>query len=463
MKKILNILISTFILSIIGLYNGYPLVYSDTGTYIYSGLDMFVPVDRPISYGLFINFFSLKYSTWFVIIVQNILTAYIIYKTLKIFFEDSKFFDKIYYLIILFLTTLTGIGWYSNQLMPDFFSYIVILSIFVLLVDTKQNIISKFILILMLIYGMIVHFSHLLIGITLVTLIICSKIIFREKMKSIKFYNIFFVSLIVLSSWFILPSINYLIEKKFILSKGTHVFLMSHLNDTGILKQFLDENCNKSEFKECKLCLYKDSLPVDLASFIWSSGILEKTGGWENSREEYNKIIKAILTTPKYLILNIYRSFTYGLIQLTQNKIGEGLTAYNNWSPPYSLIKEKFHNELNNYLNSKQNKWNGVNLKLDLLNTFHTVLIIISVIILLTLLTSPIIQNFNRISILFALFIIISITLNSFITAGLNSPCERFQARVVWLLPFSTIILIIKNYRVIISSIYEIIKANITH
>jgi hypothetical protein len=315
----------------------------------------------------------------------------------------------------------------------------------------------------MLIYGMIVHFSHLLIGITLVTLIICSKIIFREKMKSIKFYNIFLVSLIVLSSWFILPSINYLIEKKFILSKGTHVFLMSHLTDTRILKQFLDENCNKTEFKECKLCLYKDSLPVDLASFIWSSGILEKTGGWENSREEYNKIIKATLTTPKYLLLNIYRSFTYGLIQLTQNKIGEGLTAYNDWSPPYSLIKEKFNNELNNYLNSKQNKWNGVNLKFDLLNTFHTILILISISIVLTLMTSSIIKNFDNTSVLFVIFIIISIIVNSFFTAGLNNPYARYQARVVWLLPFSTIILIIKNYRVIISSIFELIKTYIAH
>ena len=36
------------ILLVIGLWNGYPLVYSDTGTYIYSAADLFVPNDRPV-------------------------------------------------------------------------------------------------------------------------------------------------------------------------------------------------------------------------------------------------------------------------------------------------------------------------------------------------------------------------------------------------------------------------------
>ncbi|NTV83243.1 MAG: hypothetical protein HGA23_02950, partial [Bacteroidales bacterium] len=57
-----HILCGSVILSIIGLYNGYPLVYSDTGTYIASGLQEFVPNDRPMIYGLFIKLFSFNYS-----------------------------------------------------------------------------------------------------------------------------------------------------------------------------------------------------------------------------------------------------------------------------------------------------------------------------------------------------------------------------------------------------------------
>jgi len=58
-KIILVLCIGTLILSLIGLYNGYPLVYSDTGTYIYSGFDKFIPLGRPVTYGLFLSFFYL--------------------------------------------------------------------------------------------------------------------------------------------------------------------------------------------------------------------------------------------------------------------------------------------------------------------------------------------------------------------------------------------------------------------
>ena len=48
--QLLSVGIGALLLSLIGLYNGYPLVYSDTGTYIYSGFDMFIPVDRPLPF-----------------------------------------------------------------------------------------------------------------------------------------------------------------------------------------------------------------------------------------------------------------------------------------------------------------------------------------------------------------------------------------------------------------------------
>ena len=102
-KKLIALGIGTLILSVIGLYNGYPLVYSDTGTYIYSGYDKFIPFDRPITYGLFLKFFSFDCSTWFVIIFQNLITSFVIYEVLKIFFAKSRNFNKLYYVILFFL------------------------------------------------------------------------------------------------------------------------------------------------------------------------------------------------------------------------------------------------------------------------------------------------------------------------------------------------------------------------
>ncbi len=454
-KKLIALGIGTLILSVIGLYNGYPLVYSDTGTYIYSGYDKFIPFDRPITYGLFLKFFSFDCSTWFVIIFQNLITSFVIYEVLKIFFAKSRNFNKLYYVILFFLVITTGIGWYSNQLMPDFFAPLTILVFYTLMLGKNISSYTRAILCLILIYSLITHFSHLVIGSTLLIVVISLKVILKQSLKHISFKRLYFIAAIIFSSWFILPGVNYLAEKQFVLSKGSHVFLMAHLNDTGILEKFLKENCSSKEFKDCRLCNYKDSLPIDIASFIWSSNILTNTGGWENSKDEYNKIITETLKQPKYLFLNIYRSITYGFIQLTKNEIGQGLTAYNEGSAPYGQIHWRYHNELNNYLNSRQNKWNGVNLKFDILNTFHLILIILSIFLVLILFTSSIRLKINPNTLEFIIFVIVAIIINSFITAGLNSPCERFQARIVWLLPLSIMILIVYNYEILIKTIYN--------
>jgi hypothetical protein len=452
-KKTFILLTGTLILSLIGLYNGYPLVYSDTGTYIYSGFDKFIPMDRPVSYGLFLWFFSFEYSAWFVIIFQNLITAFVIYEFLKIFPVKKKSSDRIFLVILLFLTLFTGIGWYSNQLMPDFFAPLIVFIIFTLIAGKQISVYSFISLSVILVFALTTHFSHLLIGSVLVILVVISRLIFRKILKEISFRRIFLISAFVFSGWFVLPLINYFVEKQFILSKGSHVFLMAHLDDTGILKKFLNEYCGDEQYKDCKLCRYKDSLPPDLASFIWSSGIVENTGGWVNSKEEYKKIISATIKKPKYLALNIYRSVTYGFVQLTRNEIGQGLSAYNEGSAPYGQIHWRFNNELNNYLTSRQNLWNGVTLKMNSLNFVFLILLFISLFFALLLFTSKLIMQINFYTLAFLFFGLMAIVVNSFVTAGLNSPCERFQARVVWILPLSIILIVLLNYDLIIKSV----------
>ena len=80
-RKIATIIIR-FILVAIGIFfllipsvaNGFPILFSDVGTYIASGFNKFVPIDRPIIYGLFLRHTSLAHSLWFVIISQALIS-----------------------------------------------------------------------------------------------------------------------------------------------------------------------------------------------------------------------------------------------------------------------------------------------------------------------------------------------------------------------------------------------------
>lgn len=449
--------VGALLLSIIGLYNGYPLVYSDTGTYIYSGFDKFIPYDRPITYGLFLKFFSLNYSAWFVIIVQNIITSFVIYETFKLFEFKKERLTLFFLGTILFLVFFTGIGWYTNQLMPDFLVPISALTIFILLLKRDLNYPLFILLSIILVFSLVSHFSHLLIGTLLVLVVLFCRAMFKYEFLLFSLKRAIIVSMVVLSGWLFLPTLNYIIEKQFIISKGSHVFLMSHLNDTGILKKFLDENCNSLEFKDFKLCQFKDSLPKDAASFIWSSNIVDSCVGWQGSKNEYSKIINATLTRPKYLFMNIYRSTTYGFIQLTKNDIGSGLSAYNEGSAPYGQIHWRFNSELNNYLNSRQNKWEGFELKFDTLNQFNLFILLMSLLFVVFLFASNIYKRIDPKTLLFILLACFVIVLNSFVTAGLNCPYDRYQARIVWLLPFAIMVVLIKNYSLLYKTIHGLL------
>lgn len=454
-KKFYLIGIGTLILSIIGFYNGYPLVTSDTGTYIMSGFDLFVPTDRPVTYGLFLRFFSMETSAWLVVLTQNLITAFVLHEFLTIFFQDKLKFKRIYLSLLVFLLLLTGIGWYTNQLMPDFFAPIVFLAFYTLLFKEGPGKFSKCLLGIILLFALVTHFSHLLMGTIILITLITAKVFFKRRSAELTKKKIIGISALVVAAWLFVPSVNYMIDKKFVLSKGSHVFLMAHLNDTGILEKFLQENCSEPEYENCKLCTFKDSLPQDLSGFLWKTDIIKRTGGWEGSKKEYNMIINGTLKQPKYLMLNIQRSTLYGLIQLTQNKIGFGLTPYLHGTPPYIQIRKRFPDESNNYLNSRQQRWKGYTLDLSLLNTLQTLLLIFCATFLLLLFTGKHSSELKKSSKNVVVFAILFICLNSFITAGLNSPCDRFQARVVWLFPLSFIILLIQNRKLIFSSISE--------
>lgn len=464
-KGVFPIIIGTIILSMISLINGYPLVYSDTGSYIFNGWQYTVPIDRPIAYGLFCRLFG-PFSLWTVIMVQNFLTSFLIYEVFKFFFTELEKRDLKFYLTMFFLNILTGIGWYSNQLMPDFFTPVLIISIFIMLFGSKLKIPKLIFLSILIIFSSISHFSHLLIATFLsIILAVGIHIVFRKKFLKyeprVSIKRTLLVVVISCTGWIALPSVNYIVSGEFYTSKTSHAFFMASMAEKGILRSFLKENCNKPQYSDCKLCAYKNKIPKEVALFLWADGdssVFNRTGGFQTSKKEYDRIIKATLTNPKYFSKHVYMFLMFGVVQLFDNEIGQGLYAYNENSAPYYAIVDKYPQEYNMYMNSKQNKLNGYGLHLPLINDLQLFLLLISFLMIIYIYFSPGRNSFNRTTVLFLNILILGIVINSFITAGLSSPYGRYQARVVWLLELGLMVFTLKNRDLLIASARGIFK-----
>src|SRR5271156_1028081 len=65
----------------IALYNGYPTIFSDTGSYLLTGklFVAFVPFRAP-GYSMFTRVTSLGTSAWFTIAMQAIIVVYVLYE-----------------------------------------------------------------------------------------------------------------------------------------------------------------------------------------------------------------------------------------------------------------------------------------------------------------------------------------------------------------------------------------------
>jgi len=198
---------------ILALYNGYPIVTNDTGSYISSGFTLIPSSDRPIFYGLFIRGTSLGLSLWLTIYTQCCILSYVFIKFLSASIPEIRKAHKVFFLFFASLCTIGG--WYASQLMPDIFVAIMILSTLVLLKEDgtrKQNII----MICICFIAVITHNSNY-ITLTLFSLLLfLGSVIFKRiqrfRIKATILLGICFFS------WITLCLSNYIGRKEFVSS-----------------------------------------------------------------------------------------------------------------------------------------------------------------------------------------------------------------------------------------------------
>jgi hypothetical protein len=426
------------------LYNQYPIVHSDSGTYIRHGFNGLIAIDRPVMYSLFIKYSSLNVSLWLTVFTQGILISYGIFYVVRLILGANKHLHLQFLFIVILLSGLTGISWYCSQIMADVFTPIFILSTVSILLDQSMTRKKLFFFSALYIISLCSHLSNGIIATCFILLIGIFKLISRSSFKIISFKALLFLLALNVCSYFTVCTINYTHHDGFNYSKGSHAFLMAHFIESGYMKAYLQEHCNDIELKDCKMCQYKDSLENSLEPFLWNypNSTLYKTGGWDHTSNEYVFLFKKMLSSPDYLIKNLFFSLGYGFKQLSLNAVGDGLWACGADSPGGSEIQKHYPSEYPIFLKSKQGNDPAFFKLIETISSFQNIILCI-LLITMIFLWCKLNTHINMMFICLALFVII----NSLVTAGLNSTFARFQARVSWLLVLSIILMAIVHFK----------------
>jgi hypothetical protein len=160
-KNIIAIIAGSLISCAMAVYNGYPFVYPDTGSYIYSGFsDVFLP-DRPPFYGYFLRHMSLAESLWLVIAAQSLLINYLLYRLVMHTCRTGSPAGR-YLLAVVACNVLTGLSFTCSFLVPDVFTPITLLGFILLLSDHSGGVRHRVMYALAFGFGLTTQLSSIL-------------------------------------------------------------------------------------------------------------------------------------------------------------------------------------------------------------------------------------------------------------------------------------------------------------
>lgn len=452
-RQWLFMLIAALLFCSAGFHNNFPLVYPDSGAYLFAGYLGEVPWDRPLAYGLFWVLASFRDFPFTAIFFQGLILAYLVLLHFRTFVQSRNW--QYWFLAFVFFAILTtALSLTASRMMPDIFTPVLILGFSILLFAPALGIVDLAVVSGLIIFSISVHNGHVLIGglmLGAATLLYLWHL-WRKHASPLAWRRLWLGWGLLLGGLLFTCTLHWLYGGKFQMAKSSEVFLVRQLIEFGILEKYLDKYCPEKDYR---LCTYKDSLN---GNFIWESdGPFRKLGGWGENTEEYQAIIKDALRRPKYFKMATVGAAEYTLKQFFSFHIDD-FHAQGQESPTSYAIQYFNPAQVHRYHLSNQNR-NKLNLQaLD--NRQHLVVYSSLFLVLLCFLSptlwSSIPSHLRRL----VLFLFLSLWVNAFVCGSLSTVVTRYQFRIMWLLPMLAFFILLnpKTRETIIEKLMRIIR-----
>ncbi len=412
----------------IALYNGYPTVFSDTGSYLLTG-KFFVALSpfRAPGYAIFTRLTSLGISAWFTIAAQALLVVYVLYETCIYLIDgDRKFADLCFLASVCAMAALTSLPWMVSLLMPDVFAGVLFLSAFLLAFTGELRPIPRIVLAAIFAISVAAHTSLFPIAALFVAAVIVLRYVSRTPRMLPSTSSVLAWLLVpIVAAGILTAGLNRQTGLGFRLSPSRNVFMLARLFGDGLAADFLHENCPKRNFVSCR---YLSDLPRTQEEFLFKRPALfmELLRGHQNEMEQ---IVRGTLLA--YPVRFAASSAKETLLQLTTLRTGDEIrsTGARDWNS--GVIPRVFPGDWKAYLNARQYR--------DRLTPLADAAALVDAAVFwLSLATCLLLAGtgrFGRVN-LFFYSAVAYLAINASICATFSGVYDRYQGRVAWIIPF---------------------------
>jgi hypothetical protein len=430
------------ILLIPAIMNGFPFVFSDTGTYLRAAVERFLPWERPVFYSFFSLGFHLRISPWPIVVAQAVIVAVLIrifaVRILSIRSETAFLFTAIC------LSFASSLPWFVGELIPDIFSATLIMSILIIGVAWDRLASWERAFAFAVLLGSVTfHLGNIMIA--------WAALLAFGLLWGVGWYPGVKVGprLIALTSavslgTLAIVSVNALILGRAVLSPSSSTFMLAKLLHDGPAFTILEQNCPASGWALCAelddLEAYRDRASGEPSSsvtehFLWG-GPLARLGSWKSLEPEAALVVRQALHVSPLLLLK--QSAIDAWSQLRRFSVGDALLPYGDRGEPVDSIRTVFGEATAaQYLASSQARRE---LPLKIANVLQTSLVIGSFLVLACV---GIYTRGRDPTVLYLTLALCGfVLLNAVVTATFSSVNDRYQSRIIWLIPMLALLLV---------------------
>lgn len=430
----LSVLLLCPILLSVALWNGFPIIFYDTGAYMLQGLGHVFLAERSPVYSMFLETAGGRVSLWLVAIAQCAMTAFVIAQFARALRPSLSMWSLL--AIVTFVSIASGLPWYAGQIEPDCFVALIPLGLYLFAFQgSRLGPARASILLFVVAFAVASHPSH----IGLAAGLIAALLLMRLAPKSWIEANALPRPRVMLASTSLIIAIasvfacNYFYTGQLFLSRSGAIFVEARMMGDGLIKPVLDSSCPQTRYK---LCAYRNRLPTRADTWLWEPWVspFEKLGGFAKREPEAAALVAESLE--RYPMRNALMAMKDTVLQFFWFQTGDGIV------PQEWVLNREFKlaipQQLSDYDHAYQQE--GAIWFLPV-NIVHVPMAFIALGALGLLLAHAAKRGEWRRGLLPA-FILLALAGNAFVCGVFSGPHGRYQSRMMWLPALSVVLIV---------------------
>lgn len=415
------------------LWNGYPILQSDTGGYLARWYEGHLVPSRSTVFGLYLHFGENSYF-WLNLAIQALATMWILQVTLRVFglAKPWRLFG-----LCLVLTLTTALPWLASMLLTDIFAGLSVLALYLLVLHGgKLSTPEKVALFVFTAFAAATHSATMGVLLGLCCVGWMARPFLRRRIKATSLWQ---GTMTIAAGAIMLVSANYALSGQVAWTPGGYSIAFARMLQDGIVTRYLNDHCPSQQFK---LCPYRNELPETADDFLWSrETVFNKLGRFSGMRDEMAYIASHALAD--YPLWQAEEALLATGEQMLKVATGEN-TDHPTLMHTYGIFRDYLSQQLKVVDAARQQK---SHLTFGPFNLIHVPVALVSTVLVFALLIGAIWQR--RLDDVTLLIATVCLTLlgNAFICGVISGPHDRYGSRLVWITTFAVMIAAMRRWQ----------------